>query len=125
MASTARTLTRALSRAGPAASLRATTRVTLPRQAQAVRAGGRRGYSSGPSSSGSKSGIYWGLGALAAGGAGYYYYSKGGDKVASTAEFKPSKEDYQKVYDAIAKQLVEKDDYDDGSYGPVCCSVAV
>lgn len=27
--------------------------------------------------------------------------------------------DYQVVYDAIAERLIEEDDYDDGSYGPV------
>ncbi len=27
--------------------------------------------------------------------------------------------DYQAVYDAIAERLIEEDEYDDGSYGPV------
>ncbi|KAL3481516.1 heme peroxidase [Aspergillus californicus] len=31
----------------------------------------------------------------------------------------PSKEDYQKVYNEIARLLVKMDEYDDGSYGPV------
>lgn len=38
--------------------------------------------------------------------------------------FTPSAEDYQKVYNVIAKQLWEKDDYDDGSYGPVLLRLA-
>lgn len=38
--------------------------------------------------------------------------------------FKPTKEDYQKVYNYIAQLLVEKDDYDDGSYGPVLVRLA-
>ena len=38
--------------------------------------------------------------------------------------FTPKKEDYQKVYDEIAKALVEQDDYDDGSYGPVLLRLA-
>lgn len=38
--------------------------------------------------------------------------------------FKPSKEDYQNVYDEISKLLVEKDEYDDGSYGPVLVRLA-
>ena len=42
----------------------------------------------------------------------------------TTGVFKPTKEDYQKVYDAIAELLWEKDDYDDGSYGPVLVRLA-
>ncbi|UZP33724.1 hypothetical protein NXS19_001540 [Fusarium pseudograminearum] len=38
--------------------------------------------------------------------------------------FNPSKEDYQKVYNEIAARLEEKDDYDDGSYGPVLVRLA-
>jgi cytochrome c peroxidase len=38
--------------------------------------------------------------------------------------FVPRFEDYQKVYDAIAKRLEERDDYDDGSYGPVLLRLA-
>ncbi|GFG18554.1 cytochrome c peroxidase, mitochondrial [Aspergillus udagawae] len=33
--------------------------------------------------------------------------------------FVPSKEDYQNVYNEIARLLIEMDEYDDGSYGPV------
>ncbi|TKA59224.1 Cytochrome c peroxidase, mitochondrial [Friedmanniomyces simplex] len=33
--------------------------------------------------------------------------------------FTPTTQDYQKVYDAIAQRLLDDDDYDDGSYGPV------
>ena len=33
--------------------------------------------------------------------------------------FTPKQEDYQEVYDAVAHRLVENDQYDDGSYGPV------
>ena len=36
----------------------------------------------------------------------------------------PKKEDYQQVYNEIAKLLEEKDDYDDGSYGPVIVRLA-
>ena len=42
----------------------------------------------------------------------------------SAGIFKPTPADYQKVYDAIAKLLWEKDDYDDGSYGPVLLRLA-
>jgi cytochrome c peroxidase len=40
------------------------------------------------------------------------------------SSFAPKKEDYQQVYNAIAKRLEEKDDYDDGSYGPVLVRLA-
>jgi cytochrome c peroxidase len=40
-------------------------------------------------------------------------------KQITTPVFIPTTRDYQKVYDAIAKRLVDEDDYDDGSYGPV------
>ena len=54
-------------------------------------------------------------GVVAAGGYGAYAYQTG----FTPKTFTPTKDDYQKVYDEIAKLLVEKDDYDDGSYGPV------
>jgi cytochrome c peroxidase len=38
--------------------------------------------------------------------------------------FTPKFEDYQKVYNEIAERLEEKDDYDDGSYGPVLVRLA-
>lgn len=38
--------------------------------------------------------------------------------------FTPTKDDYQKVYNEVAKALEEKDDYDDGSYGPVIVRLA-
>jgi cytochrome c peroxidase len=38
--------------------------------------------------------------------------------------FTPKFEDYQKVYNEIAARLEEKDDYDDGSYGPVLVRLA-
>ena len=49
--------------------------------------------------------------------------SAAGESKASTP-FVPKKEDYQQVYNAIAKRLEEKDDYDDGSYGPVIVRLA-
>jgi len=36
----------------------------------------------------------------------------------------PNFEDYQQVYNAIAKKLEEHDEYEDGSYGPVICGWA-
>jgi len=38
--------------------------------------------------------------------------------------FKPTVEDYQKVYNAVAKLLWEHDEYEDGSYGPVVLRLA-
>jgi cytochrome c peroxidase len=43
---------------------------------------------------------------------------------AKAAPFTPKFEDYQKVYDTIAKKLQDEDDYDDGSYGPVLLRLA-
>jgi cytochrome c peroxidase len=74
-----------------------------------------------PPSSGSSSWIYI-TGALVAGGAGYYLYSQGASP--STKNFVAKKEDYQKVYNEIASRLEEKEDYDDGSYGPVLVRLA-
>ncbi|KAG5359756.1 Cytochrome c peroxidase [Yarrowia sp. C11] len=59
----------------------------------------------------------------AAGGAGaYYYYAN--SPAAKVETFNATKADYQKVYDAIADKMVEDDDYDDGSYGPVLLRLA-
>ena len=49
---------------------------------------------------------------------------KSGSSGESRGLFTPKKEDYQQVYNAIAKLLEEKDDYDDGSYGPVIVRLA-
>ncbi|KAH8645688.1 heme peroxidase [Xylariales sp. PMI_506] len=43
---------------------------------------------------------------------------------ARSAKFKPTKEDYQKVYDEIAGRLEEDYDYDDGSFGPILVRLA-
>ncbi|EEH07385.1 cytochrome c peroxidase [Histoplasma capsulatum G186AR] len=132
MASAARTFTRAFARAplasGTSSSIRTSGRhagrFALP--SQSFRGGSRRGYSSGPEAGKSSTGYYLGLGAVLAGGAGaFYYWNNDGLKaVAKPASFTPTKDDYQKVYDEIAKLLVEKDDYDDGSYGPVLVRLA-
>lgn len=65
--------------------------------------------------------------ALTGAGAGYYYYkNQGAVKVAVTGKTAENAtfEDYQKVYDAIAKKLEDEDDYEDGSYGPVVLRLA-
>lgn len=72
-----------------------------------------------------------GIGALAiAGGAGWYVYTQGNGSLLSgsagetTGIITPKFDDYQKVYNEIADRLEEKDDYDDGSYGPVLVRLA-
>lgn len=135
MASTSRAFTRFISHAKPISS---TLRCTAARNAQSTltrqtfQSFSRRGYASGASGNSSKTGLYVGIvGLIAAGGAGYYYVSNNGAitlKEGSAKEtkglFTPTKDDYQKVYNEIAKALEEKDDYDDGSYGPVLLRLA-
>lgn len=116
MASAARTFTRAIARSNLRPVARS-SRFAVP--AQTLRSGGRRGYSSEANTGKSNSGLFWGLGGVVAGGAAYYFYSSGDITAKATGPFVPTQEDYQKVYNEIARLLVEKDDYDDGSYGPV------
>lgn len=130
MATAARTLTRALRSTPATSSLRttATHRLAAPRQAS--RQQSRRGYAdSAPKPSGSNNALIGGLVVAALAGGGYFAYASstsntsailskdGKDQIATP--FIPKQEDYQAVYDAIATALVEHDDYDDGSYGPV------
>lgn len=125
MASAARTLTRTIFRAKPSGpSLRLTAGNSFTRSS-------RRGYASGPESSRSYRNLFLGAGGIAAAGAaGFYFYNQKdihlvkGSAGETTGLFKPTKNDYQKVYDHIASLLVEKDEYDDGSYGPVLVRLA-
>lgn len=116
MASASRTFARAATRATAR-----NTFVVAPRQA--FRQQGRRFYSSEPAQKGSSTWLYLLGAAGAAGGLGYWYQTSGAS-AASTKVFNPTKEDYQKVYNEIAARLEEKDDYDDGSYGPVLVRLA-
>ena len=129
MAATAKMATRAL-RATPLASTMrpAARRVAVPRQAFQRQA--RRGYASeAPKpSGGSNTALIGGIAAVALAGLGYYTLGGNAEglKQSSTAQgqkgaaaFTPTNQDYQKVYDFIAKKLIDEDDYDDGSYGPV------
>ena len=133
MAAASRTASRCLRTAQTSSTFRtATRRVAVPRQAFQRQT--RRGYAdeaprSAASSSSSNTALYAGLAAAALAGVGGYFALSGTPETAkqsSTAQgqkgsnvFSPTKEDYQKVYDAVAKRLIEHDDYDDGSYGPV------
>lgn len=113
---------------------RLTTRRTFttatPRAAFRPRYSGQSGqqhrfYSSTPpksSSSSSSSGpIIGGVLAIGAGVGAYFYFNQSD---ATPKVINPTKEDYQKVYNAIAARLDENDDYDDGSYGPVLVRLA-
>lgn len=129
MASTAtRTFARAASRSASAFKTSSrNTAFTLPRQT--FRQQSRRGYASEPTKS--SSGMLLGIGAFGvAAGAGYYFYTKSNGSLLSGSAgetkgvFVPKQEDYQKVYNEIAARLEEKDDYDDGSYGPVLVRLA-
>jgi len=75
--------------------------------------------------------LFIGIGAaIALGGAGLYFYTQGNGSLLSGSAsetkgvFTPNAEDYQKIYNEIAERLEEKDDYDDGSYGPVLVRLA-
>ena len=135
MAATVRPLTRLIPRTTPVnANLRltATHNARLSVQRQTFQSSSRRGYASANEVKSSRTGYYATFAALAAaGGAGYFYLNNGGVtdlKKGSSGEtrgvFTPTKKDYQEVYNEIAKLLEEKDDYDDGSYGPVIVRLA-
>lgn len=135
MATAARTFTRALIRSTPATSTLKTTATRNGRSLlarQTFQSSSRRGYADSAASKSSRAGLYWGVGLAAVGGAGAYFFLNNGGvtqiQEGSSGEtrgvFTPSKEDYQKVYNAIAKALEEKDEYDDGSYGPVVVRLA-
>lgn len=125
MASAARTASRAFSRSIPAtSSLRPAARSSrFALQTQTLRFAPRRGYASEAEPKKSSNTWLWIAGIAVAGGYGAYLYRKGDSPLAAKT-FAPTKEDYQKVYDEVARLLVEKDDYDDGSYGPVLVRLA-
>ena len=134
MAVTTRNLVRLASRPSPSNAFIHITKPTtaLSASRQAFQRSSRRGYASAPNPISSRTGLYVTLGLAAAlGGGGYYFLSSGGTtdlKKGSSGEtpgvFTPKKDDYQAVYNEIAHLLEEKDDYDDGSYGPVIVRLA-
>lgn len=137
-ATATRTLGRAFQRG--TSSVASTTRIAArPARANAAKQffqqSSRRHYSSGPAPS--RSNLPWIIGATAAAGflsGGVYTYTsqqstpeahlKQGSGGQSAGVFKPTVEDYQKVYDAVAKLLWEHDEYEDGSYGPIVLRLA-
>jgi len=135
MATTARAFTRAAIRSTPSTSTLKTTTTRNARSLlvrQTLQSSSRRGYADSAAPKSSRAGLYWGVGLAAAGATGtYFFFNNGGVthvKESSSGEtrgvFTPTKSDYQKVYNALAKALEEKDDYDDGSYGPVIVRLA-
>jgi len=111
MASAARTFSRAL---------RATSASRVAVARNAFRQQARRGYADSASPKSGNNGLLIGGVVAALAGGGYYFYNYEKSSAYDTPKiFQPSHADYQKVYDDIAKRLVEHDDYDDGSYGPV------
>lgn len=128
MAAATKFFARAIPRPSPASTAPHAARATRPSfLGHQFSQSSRRGYSSGagPSPAKPRNAIYLGAVAVAAAGAGtlYYFLTKGSSAEAKGI-FKPTQSDYQKVYDKIAHLLVEKDEYDDGSYGPVLVRLA-
>ncbi|KAK0748229.1 heme peroxidase [Apiosordaria backusii] len=114
MASATRTFARAL-RTSARPAINAAPRTAFRQSA--------RFYSAKPTGGSSSNGLLYGLaGAGLLGGGAYYLYSN--DSNVAPKLFVPKFEDYQKVYNEIANRLEEKDDYDDGSYGPVLVRLA-
>ncbi|KAI6786027.1 uncharacterized protein J7T54_006366 [Emericellopsis cladophorae] len=119
MASAARNFSRVATRT----TARNAFATSVPRQA--FRQQGSRFYSSGSQKQSSSSPALLAVAAAAAGGLGYWYYTaSGAPSAASTKIVSPTKDDYQRVYNQIAERLEEKDDYDDGSFGPVLLRLA-
>lgn len=130
MASVARSFTRSTLRLAPAnfkATATRNARFAVPRQTFPRQS--RRGYSDNAAPKSGSSGLLWGIGLAALGGGGFYYYSQNpdlfsGKEVKPKGPFTPKFEDYQQVYNTVAKALEEHNEYDDGSYGPVLLRLA-
>ncbi|KAI0001272.1 cytochrome c peroxidase [Russula compacta] len=118
-------------------SFRASTRRAALTSARVPKASFRssfRKYSTEAPPKSSNTALYATIGLALVGGIGYYAYSssdtaatsvKSGTQAAKAAlKFTPTKADYQKVYNKIAKIIDEAGNYDDGSYGPVLLRLA-
>ncbi|KAF9264113.1 heme peroxidase [Marasmius fiardii PR-910] len=110
-------------------ALRTTLRASAARRYTTENAGSSSGSTPPPKSNTTV--IFAGLGVVAIGAAAYYFLVDSGDLVKSgvqaakvKANFVPSKEDYQKVYNRVAEIIDDAGDYDDGSYGPVLLRLA-
>jgi cytochrome c peroxidase len=132
MASASRTFSRALRTATPTFRSTTTRSARFVAPSQTAFKQWQRGYASssedGPDKyEGNPTGLIWGAGALLATAGVYGLYTQKPElfgQEPKAAFFTPRFEDYQKVYNAIAKRLEEHDDYDDGSYGPVLLRLA-
>ncbi|KAF2184413.1 class II peroxidase [Zopfia rhizophila CBS 207.26] len=131
MASATRSFMRTLRTTAPTFRTTRTRSARLAVPQQTFRQQFRRGYASGKQTEeevGNPTGLLWGALGLVTIAGGYGLYLKKpelfGKEVKPKGPFVPKFEDYQKVYDAVAKALEEKDDYDDGSYGPVLLRLA-
>ncbi|KAF4551722.1 Cytochrome c peroxidase-like protein [Elsinoe fawcettii] len=125
------TVVRGVSRAIRASPKPARSFTSAFRPALAVRPGvyqqARRGYASSNGRPEGNSLLVGGsVAAAVVGGLGYYIFNNEvkQQKDNQTTIFRPTQADYQKVYDAVAAKLVEEDEYDDGSYGPVLVRLA-
>ncbi|KAL8822246.1 MAG: hypothetical protein Q9191_007014, partial [Dirinaria sp. TL-2023a] len=151
MASAARAATRFASHGPITSTLRSTTtrracNNAFSRHTLQAPPPARRGYASGPPQTRKAPSVLgysvaFGSILVVAGAAVWYVTTnewedgkvkevKKGSSAAAAGEsktggvFAPKKEDYQQVYNTIAKRLDEKEDYDDGSYGPVILRLA-
>jgi len=106
-----------------ASSARPVLRVTpAPRTPVVARHAFRRGYSSEAPKEGGNSALWLTLGAVAAAGGGYWYYTQSTDAttIAKSAKqagkaavgFTPKQGDYQQVYNKVAELLDDAGDYD-------------
>ncbi|KAF9073649.1 heme peroxidase [Rhodocollybia butyracea] len=76
--------------------------------------------------------LYVGIGAVVAAGVAFYAFSDSGNTAIKSgvqaakvkANFVPTKDDYQKVYNRIADIIDQAENYDDGSYAPVILRLA-
>lgn len=99
----------------------------LPIQTVALRRQlGRRSASGSSGARSTTTIVALALGAVGLAGGWYYYSQQKASKDGTGAGLlsKPTESDFQKVYNQIAHRLVEVDEYDDGSYGPVLLRLA-
>lgn len=131
MATASRSFTRALRTAAPTFRTTSTRSARFVIPQQTFRQQSHRGYASeeGPDKyEGNPKGLIWGAGGLIVAAVGYGLYTQKpewfGQEAKAKGPFVPKFEDYQRVYDVVAKKLQDEDDYDDGSYGPVLLRLA-
>ncbi|KAG6891563.1 heme peroxidase [Termitomyces sp. T32_za158] len=101
-----------------------------PRANAGFRASFRHNSTAAPTPKKSNTGLFLGIAALAVAGGGFYYLNAANEAGSANAgaqakaNFVPTRDDYQKVYNKIAELLDEAGEYDDGSYGPLILRLA-